>query len=126
MKRFYSNRFRSAEKTQRTLKLRNFSEYFHRESMPVSAETCLYMYIQLCRAYCKELLELSLLNNAEFPSLHDFQIKLTLRGLGKVLFHTQRQAASSYSDILTDIWREVAFSNPMLSTVWCTCVLAFL
>ena len=73
-----------------------------------------------------ELLELSLLNDAEFPSLQDFQFKLTLRGLGKVLFHTPRQAAPSTPDILTDIWRVVVFSNPMLSTVWCAFVLAFL
>ena len=91
--------------------------------MPVSAETlCLYMYIQLCRSYCKELLELSLLIDADFPSLQGFQIKITLRGLGKVLFHTPRQAAPSTPDILTD----VAFSNPMWSTVWCVFVLAFL
>ena len=68
--------------------------------MPVSVETlCLYMYIQLCSSYCKELLELCLLNDAEFPSLQDFQFKLTLRGLGKVLFHTPRQAAPSTPDI---------------------------
>lgn len=111
-----------------------FCEYFHIESMPVSVETlCLYIQFlgrsmksaQSVRNYLNGVKLYHILNDAEFPSLQDFQIKLTLRGLGKVLFHTPRQAAPFTPDILTEIWRVVDFSNPMLSSIWCAFVFAF-
>ena len=67
-----------------------------------------------------------ILNDAEFPSLQDFQIKLTLRGLGKVLFHTPRQAAPFTPDILIEILRVVDFfrSNAVINLV-CFAVCVF-
>ena len=111
-----------------------FCEYFHIESMPVSVETlCLYIQFlgrsmksaQSVRNYLNGVKLYHILNDAEFPSLQDFQIKLTLRGLGKVLFHTPKQAAPFTPDILTEIWRVVDFFNPMLSSIWCAFVFAF-
>ena len=102
--------------------------------MPVSVETlCLYIQFlgrsmksaQSVRNYLNGVKLYHILNDAEFPSLQDFQIKLTLRGLGKVLFHTPRQAAPFTPDILIEIWRVVDFSNPMLSSIWCAFLFAF-
>ena len=59
----------------------------------------------------------------EFPSLHDVQIRLKLRGLGKMLFHTPKQAAPNTPEILVEIWRVLDFSKPIYSTFWCMCLL---
>ena len=113
-----------------------FCEYFHIESVPVSVETlCLYMYIQFLgrsmkstqsiRNYLNGVKLYHILNDAEFPSLQDFQIKLTLRGLSKVLFHSPKQAAPFTPEILLEIWRVVDFSKPTMSSIWCAFVFAF-
>ena len=53
----------------------------------------------------------------EFPSLHDVQIRLTLRRLGKMLFHTPKQAAPISPEILVEIWRVFDFFQAYLLNI---------
>ena len=111
-----------------------FCEYFHIESVLVSVESlCLYIQFlvrsmksaQSIGNYLNAVKRYHILNDAEFPSLQDFQVKVTLRGLGKILFHTPKQAAPITPDILTGIWRVIDFSSALFSTISCAFVFAF-
>ena len=111
-----------------------FCEYFHIESVPVSAENlCLCIQLlgrsmksaQTVRNYLNGVKLYHTFNDAAFHSLQDFQIKLTMRGLGKILFHTPKQAAPLTPDILTEIWRVIDFSNALFSTIWYAFVFVF-
>ena len=72
-------------------------------------KACVFASAQSIRNYLNGVKLYHLLNDAEFPSLQDFQIKLTLRGLSKVLFHSPKQAAPFTPEILLEIWRDVDF-----------------
>ena len=111
-----------------------FCEYFEIVALPASVETlCLYVQflgrsmksVQSIRNYLNGVKIFHIFKECEFPSLHDVQIRLTLRGLGKMLFHTPKQAAPITPEILIEIWRVLDFSKPIHSTFWCMCLFAF-
>ena len=103
-----------------------FCEYFHVKSIPVSIDDlCLYIQflsrsmksVQSIRNYVNGVKYLHVFSDAEFPNLADIQIKLTLRGLSKILFHTPKQASPITPEILVKIWRVLDFESPLHATI---------
>ena len=88
-------------------------------ALPASVETlCLYVQflgesmksVRSIRNYLNGVKIFHIFKECEFHSLHDVQIRLTLRGVGKMLFHTPKQAAPITPEILIEIWRVLNFS----------------
>ena len=52
-----------------------------------------FCYLKTIRNYLNGVKAFHIFKEHEFPSLHDVQIRLTFRGLGKMLFHTPKQDA---------------------------------
>ena len=111
-----------------------FCEYFEIVALPASVETlCLYVQflggsmksVQSIRNYLNGVKLFHIFKEFEFHSLHDVQIRLTLRGVGKMLFHTPKQAAPITPEILIEIWRVLNFFKPIHSTFWCMCIFTF-
>ena len=95
-----------------------FCEYFKIVALPASAETlCLCVQflgrsmksVQNIRNYLNGVKIFHIFKEYDFPSLHDVQIRLTLKGLGKMLFHAHKQAAPITPAILVEIWHVLDF-----------------
>jgi hypothetical protein len=109
-------------------KFRSFCHLSQDYTLPVSTERlCLYVQFlsrslaapQSFRNYISGLKTLHKLLELAFPSLSSVQVKLTFRGLDKLVKHVPRQAFPVDPTLLLDLSRFLHVSDPVDMVFFC-------
>lgn len=81
--------------------------------------------VQSIRNYVNGVKVYHILCDVVFLSLDNVHYKLTLRGLGKLLFHTPKQASPITPYILFSLFCQLDMKIPLHDTMWCMFLICF-
>ena len=115
-------------------KFANFSKLIRKDTFPISTDLlCLYIQFlsrslsspQSVRNYVSGLKTVHLLCSLPFPSYDAVMVKLTFRGLDKLLCHVPRRAVPITPRILVRIGQSLDFNNTDHVVYWCLFLFMF-